>query len=127
MNVPRQSGGSDHMRHILRVLAPALLFSVGVAAQSKTKAPEPPPLVPLTNQPDMVLPLPGPALPPLDLSPFLKNTSLCVFPFLKESARGNADKAYLESIQKTFFEVAKESPLLKDAVLMGPSLCDVRD
>ena len=56
------------MRHILRVLAAALLLSFGAAAQSKTaKPPEPPPLVPLTNQPDLVLPLPGPALPPLDL------------------------------------------------------------
>jgi hypothetical protein len=97
----------------LWVLAGAVLISSGVWAQS--------------NQPELALPLPGPAQPQLDLSPFLKDTSLCVFPFLKESARGSADKAYLESIQKTFFDVAKESPLLKDAVLMGPSLCDVRD
>lgn len=88
-------------------------------------APPPPPLA-LPTSPELALPLPAPQ-PPLDLSPFLKNTSLCVFPFLKESARGSADKAYLDSIQKTFFDVAKESPLLKDAVLMGPSLCDVRD
>ncbi|MCA1829145.1 MAG: PEGA domain-containing protein [Myxococcales bacterium] len=98
------------MRLILGTLAAAIALSFGARAQ-----------------PDLALPLPAPAQPQLDLSPFLKNTSLCVFPFLKESARGSADKAYLESIQKTFFDVAKESPLLKDAVLMGPSLCDVRD
>jgi hypothetical protein len=116
------------MRLIPMTLAAAILLSFGARAQSKAKPPQPeaPPLA-LPTQPDLVLPLPSSVQPPLDLSPFLKNTSLCVFPFLKESARGSSDKAYLDSIQKTFFDVAKESPLLKDAVLMGPSLCDVRD
>src|SRR3954469_15321332 len=74
------------------------------------------------------LPLPGPSLPPLDLS-LLKDTSLCVFPFVKETAGGSSDKKYLESIQKTFFDVAKDSPLLKDAVLLGDttSKCEPHD
>ena len=54
----------------------------------------------------------------------LPSGALCVAPFSCDRLH---DKAYLESIQKTFFDVAKDSPLLKDAVLMGPSLCDVRD
>src|SRR3954451_4670911 len=74
------------------------------------------------------LPLPGPSLPPLDLS-LLKDKSLCVFPFVKETAGGSSDKKSLESIQKTFFDVAKDSPLLKDAVLLGDttSKCEPRD
>ena len=117
------------MRLIPMALTAATILSSAAWAQSKAKPaqPEPPPLAWPGTQPELALPLPSPAQPPLDLSPFLKNTSLCVFPFLKESARGNADKAYLDSIQKTFFDVAKDSPLLKDAILMGPSLCDVRD
>ena len=108
------------MRLVVPILVAAFLIPLGARAQAKsTKPAEPPPT------PDL-LPLPSPQ-PALDLSPFLKNTSLCVFPFLKESSRGSGDKAYLDSIQKTFFDVAKDSPLLKDAVLMGPSLCDVRD
>ncbi|TMA20606.1 MAG: hypothetical protein E6J88_16860, partial [Deltaproteobacteria bacterium] len=90
------------MRLIPMALTAATILSSAAWAQSKAKP----------AQPELALPLPSPAQPPLDLSPFLKNTSLCVFPFLKESARGNADKAYLDSIQKTFFDVAKESPLL---------------
>src|SRR5215468_9329310 len=113
------------MRLTVRVLAAAIAISSGAwAQQAKPKPAEVPPLA-LPSTPDL-LPLPA-AQPPLDLSPFLKNTSLCIFPFLKESSRGSADKAYLDSIQKTFFDVAKESPLLKDAVLMGPVLCDVHD
>jgi hypothetical protein len=74
------------------------------------------------------LALPGPEQPGLDLT-LLKDTSLCVFPFLKESAAGSSDKKYLEAIQKTFFDVAKDSPLLKDAVLLGDSTtkCEARD
>src|SRR3954452_24826674 len=74
------------------------------------------------------LPLPGPSLPPLDLS-LLKDTSLCVFPFVKETTAGSSDKKYLESIQKAFFDVAKDSPLLKDTVLLGEdtSRCDLHD
>src|SRR6267378_2639391 len=79
---------------------------------------------------DDVLPLPGvgPELPALDLS-LLKDTSLCIFPFVKESSAGAADKQYLDAIQKTFFDVAKDSPLLKDAVLLGESTskCEARD
>jgi hypothetical protein len=74
------------------------------------------------------LPLPGPEQPALDLT-LLKDTSLCVFPFVKESAAGGADKKYLEAIQKTFFDVAKDSPLLKDAILLGDSTtrCEPHD
>ena len=79
---------------------------------------------------DEALPLPmaGAEQPQLDLS-LLKDTSLCVFPFVKESAAGSSDKKYLEAIQKTFFEVAKDSPLLKDAVLLGDSTthCEPHD
>jgi hypothetical protein len=77
---------------------------------------------------NLPLPLPGAELPALDLS-LLKDTSLCVFPFVKESAAGSSDKRYLEAIQKTFFDVAKDSPLLKDAVLLGDSTskCEARD
>jgi hypothetical protein len=81
-------------------------------------------------RPDDVIPLalPGAERPPLDLNQ-LKDTSLCVFPFVKESATGSADKKYLDAIQKTFFDVAKDSPLLKDAVLLGDSTsrCDPHD
>src|SRR5579864_6525706 len=104
------------MRLVLRTLAAAIALSFAAAADQPKKQPELPPLA--LPGPGLTLPLAPLAQPPLDLSPFLKNTSLCVFPFLKESARGNADKAYLDSIQKTFFDVAKESPLLKDAVLL---------
>ena len=57
------------------------------------------------------LPMPGAEQPQLDLT-LLKDTSLCVFPFVKESAAGSSDKKYLEAIQRTFFEVAKDSPLV---------------
>jgi hypothetical protein len=101
------------------------------AAQQK---PQPQPIdkaLPLPAAPmpggDIPLALPAPSLPPLDLS-LLKDTSLCVFPFLKESQGGSTDKQYLESVQKTFFDVAKQSPLIKDAVLLGQSaLCDAHD
>ena len=75
-----------------------------------------------------ILPLPA-SEPALDLSAFLKDTSLCIFPFVKDSTdQGGLDRKGLESIQKTFFDVAKESPLLKDAVLLGQAtLCDVKD
>jgi hypothetical protein len=117
------------MRLVLRALAAATLVAFGAAAQSKTPAqPDLPPLALPSSSGDVVMPLPAPAQPALDLGAFLKDTSLCVFPFLKESAHGNADKAYLDSIQKTFFDVAKESPLLKDAILLGESKCgDVHD
>ena len=121
------------MRLVLCTLAAAILISSAAAAQQKKPAPPQPALAPLTlpaqsSNADVLLPLPSAAQPPLDLGLFLKDTSLCVFPFLKESAHGNADKAYLDSIQKTFFDVAKESPLLKDAILLGDSKCgDVHD
>src|SRR5260370_3330557 len=93
-------------------------------------APAPAPVdkaLPLPAGDQIPLALPGPALPELDLS-LLKDTSLCVSPFIKETQGGAADKAYLESVQKTFFDVAKQSPLLKDAVLLGQSaLCDPHD
>ncbi|MGZ6142964.1 MAG: PEGA domain-containing protein [Myxococcales bacterium] len=117
------------MRLITIGLLAVTLVPLGARAQSKAKPaqPAPPPLA-LPAQPDLALPLPAPAQPPLDLGLFLKDTSLCVFPFLKESARGSSDKAYLDSIQKTFFDVAKDSPLLKDAILLGDtSKCDPHD
>src|SRR5947209_4040917 len=72
-----------------------------------------------------VLPLPD-AAPPLDLSVFLKDTSLCISPFVKEtSGQSTIDPG---TIQKTFFDVAKDSTMLKDAVLLGQALrCDPRD
>jgi len=97
------------------------------AATAPVAAPTPKPVQP---KPDETLPLPmaGPELPALDLS-LLKDTSLCVFPFVKESGTGASDKQYLDAIQKTFFDVAKDSPLLKDAVLLGDSTtrCEARD
>ena len=116
------------MRLVFAALAAAILISFGAAAQQQKTAPQQPELaLPAPGNADLLLPLPTPQ-PPLDLGLFLKDTSLCVFPFLKESARGSADKAYLDSIQKTFFDVARDSPLLKDAVLLGDSNCgDVRD
>ena len=126
---------------MFRAMAAVLVVSFAAAAQQKpppspwgkpAAAPTPAPAekaVPPAAQSSTadVLPLPGPSLPPLDLT-LLKDTSLCISPFLKETQGGAADKAYLESVQKTFFEVAKQSPLLKDAVLLGQSaLCDPHD
>jgi len=116
------------MRLISTTLAAAFLVSFGAAAQSKKPAAQPAAPLPAAGAaPDLALPPALPAQPALDLGLFLKDTSLCVFPFLKESAHGNADKAYLDSIQKTFFDVAKDSPLLKDAVLLSAVLCDPHD
>jgi TolB-like protein len=76
---------------------------------------------------EILLPLPAAHALPLDLAFLLKDTSLCVFPFVKESAAAT-DKAYLESIQRTFFDVAKQSPVLKDAVLVPQSSkCEPHD
>ena len=88
----------------------------------------PPPAAPAKADDVLPLPMAGPELPALDLS-LLKDTSLCIFPFVKESSAGAADKQYLDAIQKTFFDVAKDSPLLKDAVLLGDSTskCEARD
>ena len=114
------------MRLVLGTLGAAIFVSFGAAAQQQKAAPQPELALPANA--DVLLPLPSVSQPPLDLGLFLKDTSLCVFPFLKESARGSSDKAYLDSIQKTFFDVAKESPLLKDATLLGESKCgDVHD
>jgi hypothetical protein len=103
---------------------PAATPSAAPAPAVATPAPKP-----VQPKPDDVLPLPaGSELPALDLS-LLRDTSLCVFPFVKESGSGSSDKQYLDAIQKTFFDVAKDSPLLKDAVLLGDSTarCDLRD
>jgi hypothetical protein len=136
------------------LFALVLAVSFAASAQSKDNKPAPPPssgwntpqTVPSGRVPapaaatpaapapapkvDETLPLPTPGAeqPQLDLT-LLKDTSLCVFPFVKESAAGSADKKYLEAIQKTFFEVAKDSPLLKDAVLLGDSTtrCEPHD
>ncbi|HYS10637.1 MAG TPA: hypothetical protein VEP66_17995 [Myxococcales bacterium] len=101
-------------------------------------APTPPPPAPAapapapqkqTQKAEDALPLPASSdQPALDLS-LLKDTSLCIFPFVKETGGNVADKQYLDAIQKTFFDVAKESPLLKDAVLLGDATtrCDMRD
>jgi hypothetical protein len=112
----------------LRAIAALLLLSFSASAQSKPAAgkTEAPPL-PAAAEVPLALPLPA-AQPPLDLGQFLKDTSLCVFPFIKETGQGSSDRTYLDSIQKTFFEVAKESPLLKDAVLLTQtSACDPHD
>src|SRR5258705_10525244 len=101
-------------------------------------APTPPPPAPAapapgpqkqTQKAEDALPLPASGdQPSLDLS-LLKNTSICIFQFVKETGGNVDDKQYLDAIQKTFFDVAKESPLLKDAVLLGDATtrCDVRD
>jgi hypothetical protein len=115
-----------------KACAALVLTSFAAIAQQKP-APAVPPaalplLVPLDPTSETLLPLPSSSAPPLDFGLLLKDTSLCVFPFVKESA-GASDKAYLESIQKTFFDVAKESPLLKDAVLLAQqsSKCEPHD
>lgn len=105
------------MRLLLLALSFALPFAAG-AADPKPRSDD-----------ILSLPLPAPQpAPAIDLNP-LKDTSLCIFPFVKESAAGSGDKSYLDAIQKTFFEVAKDSPLLKDAVLLGDSTtrCDPHD
>ena len=117
------------MRVILRILSAAIVLASFGARAQKPKQELPPLALPTPSgqQPELALPLPS-QQPPLDLGLFLKDTSLCVFPFLKESARGSADKAYLESIQKTFFDVAKDSPLLKDTVMLGENTkCELHD
>jgi hypothetical protein len=116
----------------MRALWFGLVLSVSAAAsaaQGWGAAPTPTPAqAQAPGKVDEVLPLPGPSLPPLDLT-LLKDTSLCIFPFLKETPAGTADKKYLDSIQKTFFDVAKDSPLLKDAVLLGDATtrCEPHD
>ncbi len=130
----------------------ALIFTISFAVSAQSKKQKPDDSIPLpTTEPTVVKPAPAPpppaaaqkppqkteeALPlpasgdqpSLDLS-LLKDTSLCIFPFVKETGGNVADKQYLDAIQKTFFDVAKESPLLKDAVLLGDATtrCDVRD
>lgn len=50
---------------------------------------------------------------------------LCIAQFISTS---QSDMAYLESVQKTFLEVAKRSPLFKEVVLLGqPALCNPYD
>ena len=96
----------------MRLLLLALFFALPFGARAAD---------PKARTDDILpLPLPGSQAPAIDLTP-LKDTSLCIFPFVKESATGSADKSYLDAIQKTFFDVAKDSPLLKDAVLLGDS------
>lgn len=109
-------------------MLPAVVLSLVAAAQQQQPVEKalPLPAAPMPGA-DIPLALPAPALPPLDLS-LLKDTSLCVFPFLKETQGGVSDKQYLASVQQTFFDVAKQSPLIKDAVLLGQSaLCDPHD
>src|SRR5258705_4127661 len=107
---------------------PTVVKPAAAPAAAPPAASTPPPAA--AAKADDVLPLPmaGPELPALDLS-LVKDTSLCIFPFVKESSSGSSDKQYLDAIQKTFFDVAKDSPLLKDAVLLGDSTarCDARD
>ncbi len=111
----------------MRALLLALAMGLSTSARGAGEKPKTPDILPL--------PLPAPQTPPqkapppaADFNP-LKDTSLCIFPFLKESAAGGADKSYLDAIQKTFFDVAKDSPLLKDAVLLGDatSRCEAHD
>jgi hypothetical protein len=121
--------------------AALILSSFAAAAQQKpaakpAPAPAAPPLalsgIAPANSPDTLLPLPALVPPPpLDLGLLLKDSTLCIFPFVKESA-GASDKAYLESIQKTFFDVAKESPLFRKdkasvVLLAQSSKCEPHD
>jgi hypothetical protein len=79
------------------------------------------------RQDENLLALPSANAAPLDLGLLLKDTSLCIFPFVKESAAAS-DREYLEAIQRTFFEVAKESKLLRDTVLIDQSThCEPHD
>jgi hypothetical protein len=65
------------------------------------------------------------AISPAVQSQELNAGELCIAQFISTS---QADKAYLESVQKTFFEVAKQSPLFKDVVLLDrPALCNPYD
>src|SRR5260370_21502196 len=98
---------------MLRGAFAVVLFSFAAAAQQApaqkpvsqpappvAPAPAPAPVdkaLPLPAADQIPLALPGPALPALDLS-LLKDTSLCVSPFIKETQGGAADKAYLESV-----------------------------
>src|SRR5882762_4511885 len=109
------------------VVKPAAAPPAAPAAPAPA-ASTPPPAAQAKTDDVLPLPMAGPELPTLDLS-LLKDTSLCIFPFVKESSAGAADKQYLDAIQKTFFDVAKDSPLLKDAVLLGESTskCEARD
>jgi hypothetical protein len=77
-----------------------------------------------------------PGFDDLDLKS-LQDVSLCVFPFIKEdklSETGGAPGAKaapqrLEAIQKIFYDVAKSSPLLKDAIVIGKDapVCGIED
>ena len=79
-----------------------------------------------------------PGFDDLDLK-IADDVALCIFPFIKEDklneggpAGGKAAKAApknLEAIQKIFYDVAKSSPLLKDATLLGKDApaCAIED
>jgi len=100
----------------MRTVVAVLFFSSLAAAAS----PAPPPEV------EHLLPLPS-QRPAPDLGLFLKDTSLCIFPFVKESA-APTDTAYLEAVQKTFYDVARQSPLLESVKLLpAASHCDPHD
>jgi hypothetical protein len=131
-----------------RIFAILVAGSFAAAAQQKPapKGPPAPPAatppapallpLPATSTPPNaeavdLLPLPPLQPPPLDLGLLLQDSTLCIFPFVKESA-GASEKTYLDSVQKTFFDVAKESPLFKknkdSVLLLGQSTkCDPHD
>src|SRR5260370_21313751 len=65
------------------------------------------------------------AISPAVQSQELNAGELCIAQFISTS---QADKAYRECVQKAFFEVAKQWPLFKDAVLLDrPALCNPYD
>lgn len=79
-----------------------------------------------------------PGFDDLDLK-IAEDVSLCIFPFIKEDklneggrvggAAARAAPKNLEAIQKIFYDVAKSSPLLKDATLLGKDApaCGIED
>ena len=110
----------------------ALLFTAAAArAQELPSLPDLPP----TSDTKLKMPLPDVAeigLPSLDeIDPeLLREKSLCVFPFIQAEAGGSdaARSKYQESLQQVFYDVAKESPVLKDPLfLKRPPACGYRD
>jgi hypothetical protein len=91
----------------MRLFLAALLLASAASAQTRV---------------DELLPLPAEVDPAA-----LRQTSLCIFPFVNDAGRGDARS--LDGIQKIFFDVARDSSLLRDAVLLpaATSRCAIRD
>jgi len=68
----------------------------------------------------------GPELPALDLC-LLKDTSLCIFPLVKESSLGRCRQAVSGSHQKTFFDVARTRRCSRRCCSDSTSKCEARD